>query len=392
MWLILLTSVSFASDNLIKEAATSYTVPSFSSKQLVVEGQDLLSMSGDVDGLGAINGQVALIYNQASQTAQETTSFGNATTIYATNAGTHQLSLAAEEVAAFSRLRYGDDPRGMYLATRGAGGFGKVADIQPLGDVVGGVGVGYGRVIDVRTLVQAQAMFDVLDRSPSARQLQEVAEVIGRRGEYAQKYKFDADIYFYKDIAKALGGADTAQVYKIQQVLDSPLYNIGSRYTGWQAGADFDAAMGDFFNGDAFGVTTRIGVGGTYAMMLGSSSVLLPVSVACIVSEGATQVLTSPLSGGKCSEGFTIALGTGLGIDHSSSWNTSFAAGVSQTYAVAPSLAMSSVESFVEVSSNAAVGSDLVWTNAFKSASTTSVGGPPTLGWDFTSTITYYIF
>ena len=189
-----------------------------------------------------------------------------------------------------------------------------------------------------------------------------------------------------------MGGADTAQVYKIQQVLDSPLYNIGSRYTGWQAGADFDAAMGDFFNGDAFGVTTRIGVGGTYAMMLGSSSVLLPVSVACIVSEGATQVLTSPLSGGKCSEGFTIALGTGLGIDHSSSWNTSFAAGVSQTYAVAPSLAMSSVESFVEVSSNAAVGSDLVWTNAFKSASTATVGETPTLGWDFTSTITYYIF
>jgi hypothetical protein len=396
MWLFALAGTAFAADDIITEASASFEVPSFSFEQLVVEGQDLLSIAGDQGGTSSIDGQLALIYTKATQTPSRTSTMGNGMATYFSTAGSHDMSVAAEEVFAITDTRYRGAPAGFFTSSRAAVGLGKVAADPALADMTIGGGVGYGRVVDVRTLAQAQAMFKVLDRTPTVEQLKAVAELIGQRGAYAKKYKYDADIHFYKDVGEALGGAATDEVYRVQQVLDSPLYNIGSRYDGWQVGFDLDAASGDLLDADNSGLTTRVGVGGAAAVMLGGNSLLVPVSVSCLLSDNATQVLTTPLAGQACmidgELGFTLAVGGGLSMDHSASWNTTVQAGIEQSFMVYPDLYGTSIETFVGIESLAAVGSDLVWGNAFQAASTVSSDEDATLAWDFVSTITYYVF
>lgn len=383
----------------ISDAAGLYQVPTFASQQLVLEGQDLLAINGTEEGLDTVEGQLALVYNKAEQTTLHTRTIGNAFTTYFSNAGNYQLSIAAEESFAITDFRYFDDPRGWYMARRGAFGIGKAAEFPLVSDVVGGIGGGYGRILDVRMLVQAQEMFNVLGREASPEDLQRVAELIGRRNQYFQDYQYESDIYFYRDLSEALGGTTSEETYQIQLVLDSPLYNIGSRYVGWQAGADFDVAIGDLAGSEdgEDGVSARIGLGAAKAFMLGESSVLIPISVGCLITDNAVQNLTEPLSGSKCIDpdlGLTITLdfGAAMSWDHSSSWNTTLTAGAAQTYIIAPNPGIHALELEAAVQSNAALGSRLVWSNGLSAETAMVAGEDNTLGWDFTSTLTYYIF
>lgn len=394
MWLV---SVSRADP--IAEAAQSFQVPTYSSKQLALVGEDLLSMVGTQEGLETFEGQLSLVYNLSEQTPQRTRSVGNALTLYYSNEGNYALSAAAEESFAITNFRYFDDPTGLYQSSRGAFGIGRAAEFPLVSDAVGGVGVGYGRILDVRTLVQAQEMFNILEREASAEDLQRVAELIGRRNEYFQNYQYDADIHFYEDIAEALGGTTTSETYQIQQVLDSPLYNIGSRYVGWQAGADLDIAVGDLAGSEdpeeQDGVTARIGFGGAKAFTVGDSSILIPLSVSCLIVDNAVQNLTDPLPGALCFDpglSITLDLSSALSIDHSSSWNSSFSAGTSQTYNIFPNTSVQALKLFAGVQSNAALGSKLVWNNGFQIESAMVADEENTLDWELKSTLTYYIF
>ena len=94
-------------------------------------------------------------------------------------------------------------------------------------------GVGYGRVINVRYVVQAYIIADELECSLSDEKLHQLAELIEKReeGEYSAKYKEDHEINFYKDVASITGKPEYES--KIRQILYSNLYQTSMRETGW---------------------------------------------------------------------------------------------------------------------------------------------------------------
>ena len=130
--------------------------------------------------------------------------------------------------------------------------------------------------MDPSSLAQAYEMFRVLRRKASAAKLHEVAEIIGQRVEYNNTHKFRADEYFYGALGKALGGLTTKQTFRVQRVLESPLYNIGSRQTGFEAGAILDNGFGDLVideDSEAFGRTTYGRLFANTATMVGKANV-----------------------------------------------------------------------------------------------------------------------
>ena len=63
--------------------------------------------------------------------------------------------------------------------------------------------------------------------------LTRIAEVIGQRNQYVVQYRFEADKYFYDALAKEFGNLNPEEIFELRQILESPLYNIGSRLVGW---------------------------------------------------------------------------------------------------------------------------------------------------------------
>ena len=208
--LFLFFGIVFAqTKDVLEEASSKFEVPSFSSHQLVVQGQDLFSITGSQNGLDSIDGQLSLIYTKASQTPSETLQFGASSSGYLTTSGSHTMNIAAESLLAVNRQKYYKNTTGFFTSQRAAFGAGKIGRNIPIADGMTGLGIGYGRVLDIRILIQAKTMFELLQKKYTEKELRNLAELIGRRGEYIQKYKFDSDIYFYNDLAEALGGATT---------------------------------------------------------------------------------------------------------------------------------------------------------------------------------------
>lgn len=96
------------------------------------------------------------------------------------------------------------------------------------------LGIGYGRITNVRTVVQAYIIADELGCNLSDEKLLKLAEIIERKtsGEYNALYKDDEDIHFYKDLSSITGKPENES--KIRQILNSSLYQTSMRETGWQ--------------------------------------------------------------------------------------------------------------------------------------------------------------
>ena len=66
-WTLLFTglglSTTAAADDLVKQAASDFEVPTFTSRQIAIEGQDLLAIAGSPDGTVA-DGQLAITYTR----------------------------------------------------------------------------------------------------------------------------------------------------------------------------------------------------------------------------------------------------------------------------------------------------------------------------------------
>lgn len=107
--------------------------------------------------------------------------------------------------------------------------------------VAAALGLGYGRVINVRYIVQAYIISDELQCNLPDDKIIQLGEILERysNGEYSGKYKNDSDLHFYNDIASITGKPE--QQSRIEQILSSSLYKTSTRETGWQAklGANF---------------------------------------------------------------------------------------------------------------------------------------------------------
>lgn len=95
-------------------------------------------------------------------------------------------------------------------------------------------GVGYGRVIGVRSVVQSYIISDELQAQLSDDDMLKLSEVIEKYdgGYYDAEFKDDAKIEFYKDISNITKKPE--QTEKINQILNSSIYKTSERYMGWQ--------------------------------------------------------------------------------------------------------------------------------------------------------------
>ncbi|MFH0733515.1 MAG: hypothetical protein V1773_02960 [bacterium] len=97
------------------------------------------------------------------------------------------------------------------------------------------VGFGYGRIVNVKTVVQASIINDELETNLSEEELLQLAEIIEKNSQsyYSYKFKDNAAIEFYKDIASITKKPD--QTSKIAQILGSSVYKTSVRQLGWEA-------------------------------------------------------------------------------------------------------------------------------------------------------------
>ena len=96
-------------------------------------------------------------------------------------------------------------------------------------------GIGYGRVTSVRPIARAVALVNELGLNLENEDIINIANIITQNnsGFYTKKYKSEAKIYYYNELAKALNVSD--KIMKIQQIMEDPAFsNISDRKIGWQ--------------------------------------------------------------------------------------------------------------------------------------------------------------
>ncbi len=103
------------------------------------------------------------------------------------------------------------------------------------------LGIGYGRIINVKSVVQATIINDELDANLTDEDLMQLAEIIEKydNSYYDMKFKDNAEIEFFKDIASITKKPD--QTSKIDQIINSSVYKTSQRQTGYEfkCGASF---------------------------------------------------------------------------------------------------------------------------------------------------------
>jgi len=95
------------------------------------------------------------------------------------------------------------------------------------------IGIGYGRVIGVKNVVQAYIIAKEIGADLSNESLLKLAEIIEKYNNdyYTAEFRDDAEIEFYNDLAEITGKPEKAM--KIRQILNSPIYKTSERFTGW---------------------------------------------------------------------------------------------------------------------------------------------------------------
>ena len=85
------------------------------------------------------------------------------------------------------------------------------------------VGLGYGRIVGVRNVVQAYVISKETGAELSTEKLLELAVLIEKHnnGFYRAEFRDDSDIHLYKDILELIGSPEIA--LKIKQIIASPI-------------------------------------------------------------------------------------------------------------------------------------------------------------------------
>ena len=273
----------------------------------------------------------------------------------------------------------------------GSGAFGE----EPVNmDMRVGAQAGLGRVVDARTLLQAAQIFKVLGRKASAARLSEIAEIIGQRVSYINEHRYEADVYFFRDLGKALGGLSAKQAFRVQQVLDSPLYNIGSRQTGSEVGAAVDIGYGDMLidvEGESLGRSTYARVFATTAGMVGKTNVVGYANVGCALIEEAAQVYTASVGSGSCDTFITAHAGARASLDHSATWNTSAGFDLSPTVLRGDEGGLYSITTDFVVESRMAVGSRVLWGAYYSNGYSETMNQGGARAWSLSTDLTVFL-
>ncbi len=96
------------------------------------------------------------------------------------------------------------------------------------------LGVGYGRIVNVKFVAQAYIINDELDANLSETELFNLAEVLEKKdkGYYSLKYKDNAYVQFYNDISTIT--KKPQYLGKIIQIISSSIYKTSERAIGYE--------------------------------------------------------------------------------------------------------------------------------------------------------------
>ncbi len=107
-------------------------------------------------------------------------------------------------------------------------------------------GAGYGRIVGLRSVVQAYILGKELEANLSDEDIQKLSEIIEKKDNgYYRKFRDDSEIEFYKDITAVT--KKTEYITKAQQVFNSAIYKTAERMNGWRirAGINYFDVGGD---------------------------------------------------------------------------------------------------------------------------------------------------
>lgn len=323
-WLIILCIGLFWSSayaDRFEDAVTKFEVPTVKTINLDISGRDLLRYGDDEDL--RINVGSDLFY--LSQTPMYTLTLTNQVSLDFGGVPDQRSHTLGEDFQLNYR-RYFGNSRGFYVETLGGidadntGGDGQ--DAATMLAVNFGVGAGYGRILDTRTVSQAAAMCKIAGTACNAAKLLAIADVINKnnQGFYAAEYKLDGVRVFYDELTKAVG---TTDAFSLNQVLASPLYNITPKRVGFEVGARLIGVHGDLIKEDDTDPDAdsdmMIQQYAGYAMMVNPTTNLFidqTLTHGMKQATGAAQQLVD--HPGEKNNVFTVE--AGINIDHSYTW------------------------------------------------------------------------
>ena len=203
---------------------TNQTIPEFSTQELYVKGSDFLNWYKEGEE-SHLNLNLEGNYNYFSQKKDRNMMLnGNVLFAYVDSTETSNFN----NLVGFGYERYFDK----YQVFTD-----DILQVNFIGETVSDslhikLGGGYGRIIDVTHTSKAYRLIEELDLAYSEDILLKVSEIIGKREEYKQQYKDEADEKYFHDLAQVLGKAEA--VLSIQRILTNSIYLFNSKKIGWQ--------------------------------------------------------------------------------------------------------------------------------------------------------------
>ena len=122
------------------------------------------------------------------------------------------------------------------------------------------VGFGLGRITMAQSVAQALAIADELGLTFTDAQVHELAGLIASQPAYSLKHREDASIAWYGEMRRILG--DAADIMKVRQILESPVYQIFPRRHGWEVEIGYSNTL--FFHSTEVDDTFEFGDGAMF--------------------------------------------------------------------------------------------------------------------------------
>ena len=336
--IVLLFSVSAHAQE-VQNAAADYQVPTYEAKSLDIHGEDLFRYN-DAEEFSLNVGSDFLMTKQnpmSNMTIGNTLDFSMGTQFGADGAGTEQVGHTLTDILGVGYQRFIGGSRGLNIGVNLllslASQAGDGVDGTTTTNVITALNVGYGRLVNARPLAQAAAMCKAAGQTCDAKKLLEIGEVIGQfqAGYFAAKFKADANVEFYAALLKAIGGGNA---FKMAQILTSPIYNIGNRNVGWQAGVRLINGMGDLTLEEDDEETNSSMMVQQYA----DYAALLNDNMGYTVSQTFTMGMDDDfgLLGHPGKDNMVLSVNADLNVDHGAQWNTQVQAAMNMRMADAP--------------------------------------------------------
>lgn len=186
------------------------------------------------------------------------------------------------------------------------------------------IGVGYGRIVGVKNVVQSYIISKEIGTQLTDEKLLKLAEIIEKynNGLYYAKFRDNEKIEFFKDIDSLTNKPEHA--FKIEQIINSALYKTSERFVGWQIkfGANLSLISAESWTNysDESLITTDLFVSAEYALPINFDKQII-----------ASLNYSKNLDNEK-SHIPKLRVATRFMIDHNYTWSSTFSANYTKAF------------------------------------------------------------